>query len=120
VDLFMGVPSDYLVTELDERGALLAAAMADWLHHLTATTGRGGKLSGWGIRDGKAMIATLRHRIIRVPARLVSHAGQVILRPPPGRGPAGTSREWRPRHFKPAPPDHLVQARPAVLAVPGG
>lgn len=65
-------------------GALLAAAMAGWLHQLTATTGRGGKLSGWGIRDGKAMIATLRHRIIRVPARLVSHAGQVILRPPPG------------------------------------
>jgi hypothetical protein len=32
------------------------------------------------------MIATLRHRLIRVPARLVRHAGQLILRPSPGHG----------------------------------
>lgn len=66
-------------------GALLAASMAAWLHQLTAiehpTTGQ---LSGWGARDGKAMITTLRHRLIRVPARLVFRAGQPILRPPPG------------------------------------
>ena len=30
------------------------------------------------------MIATLRHRLIRVPARLIRHAGTLILRPPPG------------------------------------
>ena len=30
------------------------------------------------------MIATLRHRLIAVPARLVRHAGQLILRLPPG------------------------------------
>ncbi len=30
------------------------------------------------------MIATLRHRLIGVPARLVHHAGQLILRLPPG------------------------------------
>jgi hypothetical protein len=65
-------------------GALLAATMAGWLHQLTATEGPTGQLSGWGTRDGKAMIATLRHRLIRVPARLISHAGQPILRPPPG------------------------------------
>jgi Transposase DDE domain group 1 len=65
--------------------ALLAATMAGWLHQLTATEGPAGRLSGWGIREGKAMIATLRHRLIRVPARLVSHAGQVILRLPPGQ-----------------------------------
>jgi hypothetical protein len=29
------------------------------------------------------MIATLRHRLIRVPARLVRHAGALILRLPP-------------------------------------
>jgi len=29
------------------------------------------------------MIATLRHRLIRVPARLVHHAGVLILRLPP-------------------------------------
>jgi hypothetical protein len=30
------------------------------------------------------MIATLRHRLIRVPARLVRHAGTLVLRLPPG------------------------------------
>jgi hypothetical protein len=30
------------------------------------------------------MIATLRHRLIRVPARLVRHAGALELRLPPG------------------------------------
>jgi hypothetical protein len=65
-------------------GALLAATMAAWLHQLTATEHPGGRLSGWGTRDGKAMIATLRHRLINIPARLVFHAGQAILRPPPG------------------------------------
>ena len=30
------------------------------------------------------MIATLRHRLIRVPARLIHHAGALTLRAPPG------------------------------------
>ena len=30
------------------------------------------------------MIAILRHRLIRVPARLVHHAGTLTLRLPPG------------------------------------
>ncbi len=30
------------------------------------------------------MIATLRHRLIRVPARLIHHAGALTLRLPPG------------------------------------
>jgi hypothetical protein len=67
-------------------GALLAATMAGWLHQLTATAGPDGTLAGHGVRDGKAMIATLRHRLIRVPARLVRHAGQLLLRPSPGHG----------------------------------
>jgi hypothetical protein len=66
-------------------GALLAANMAGWLHQLTAAGCPYGRLSGWGVRVGKAMIETLRHRLIRVPGRLVSHAGQAILRLPPGR-----------------------------------
>ena len=66
-------------------GALLAASMAAWLHQLTATEHpTTGQLTGWGTRDGKAMIATLRHRLIRVPARLVPQAGHIILHPPPG------------------------------------
>jgi hypothetical protein len=66
-------------------GALLAVTMAGWLHQLTATEGPHGRLSGWGVRVGKAMIETFRHRLIRVPARLASHAGQAILRLPPDR-----------------------------------
>jgi hypothetical protein len=30
------------------------------------------------------MIATLHHRLIRVPARLIRHAGGLTLRLPPG------------------------------------
>jgi hypothetical protein len=65
-------------------GALLAGSIAGWLHQLTATPGPGGRLFGYGIRSGQAMIATLRHRLIRVPARLVCHSGALTLRLPPG------------------------------------
>ena len=65
-------------------GALLAVSIAGWLHQLTATPGPDGQLSGHGVRDGQAMIATLRHKLIRVPARLIRHAGALELRLPPG------------------------------------
>jgi hypothetical protein len=64
-------------------GALLAGSIAGWLHQLTATRS-GARLFGHGIRGGQAMIATLRHRLIRVPARLVRHGGALTLRLPPG------------------------------------
>jgi hypothetical protein len=65
-------------------GALIATSLAGWLHQLTALPDPGGGLLGLGIRDGKAMIATLQHRLIRVPGRVIRHAGQPILRLPPG------------------------------------
>jgi Transposase DDE domain group 1 len=65
-------------------GALLAVSIAGWLHQLTATPGPHGTLTGHGARDGQAMITTLRHTLIRVPARLVHHAGALDLRLPPG------------------------------------
>jgi Transposase DDE domain group 1 len=65
-------------------GALIATSIAGWLHQLTATPDTDGELLGWGVREGKAMIATLRHRLVRVPARLIRHAGALILRLPPG------------------------------------
>jgi hypothetical protein len=65
-------------------GALLAASIAGWLHQLTGTIIGPDLIAGHGTRDGKAMIATLRHRLITIPARLVRHAGQLILRPAPG------------------------------------
>ena len=65
-------------------GALLAVSIAGWLHQLTATPGPGGQLAGHGAREGQAMIATLRHKLIRVPARLIRHAGALTLRLPPG------------------------------------
>jgi hypothetical protein len=78
-------------------GALLAASIAGWLHQLTATSPTTDPdstvtvyphtpkpLAGLGVRDGKAMIATLRHRLLCIPGRLTHHAGQPILRLPPG------------------------------------
>jgi len=65
-------------------GALLGVTLTGWLHQLTATPTPEGALAGHGVREGQAMIATLRHRLIRIPARLIRHAGALILRPPPG------------------------------------
>ena len=65
-------------------GALLAVSIAGWLHQLTATPGPDGTLTGHGVRDGQAMIATPRHKLIHVPARLIRHAGALDLRLPPG------------------------------------
>jgi hypothetical protein len=65
-------------------GALLAAAMAAWLHQLTGTTAGEDILHGHGVRGGKAMIATLRRRLIAVPGRLIRRARHLVLRLPPG------------------------------------
>jgi hypothetical protein len=65
-------------------GALLAASMAAWLHQLTGLTAGEDNLHGHGVRGGKAMIATLRWRLIAVPGRLVRHARHLVLRLPPG------------------------------------
>ncbi|MGH3944998.1 MAG: IS1380 family transposase [Pseudonocardiaceae bacterium] len=79
------LPSGYVeVNTAWMWGALLAVSIAGWLHQLTATPGPDGQLTGHGVRDGQAMIATLRHTLIRVPARLVRHAGALDLRLPPG------------------------------------
>jgi len=67
-------------------GALLAASMAAWLHQLTATTRGEDILAGHGVRGGKAMIATLRRRVVGIPGRLIRHARHLILRLPPGHG----------------------------------
>ncbi|MBV9313520.1 MAG: IS1380 family transposase [Pseudonocardia sp.] len=64
-------------------GALLAASMAGWLHQLTGVLTPDGRLLGHGTRDGQAMIATLRHRLIQVPGRIIRHAGALTLRLPP-------------------------------------
>jgi Transposase DDE domain group 1 len=64
--------------------ALLAASLTGWLHQLTATPAPDAGLLGHGVREGQAMITALRHRLIRVPARLVHHADALILRLPPG------------------------------------
>ena len=95
------LPSGYLeVNTAWMGGALLATSIAGWLHHLTATSptpddhdpednaapypSTPEPLAGLGVRDGKAMIATLRHRLLCIPGRLIHHAGGLILRLPPG------------------------------------
>lgn len=65
-------------------GALLAVCLAGWMHELTCTTDRHGRQTGWGTRGGKAMIQTLRRRLIAVPAYLVHHARGITLRCAPG------------------------------------
>ncbi|HEX5300455.1 MAG TPA: hypothetical protein VFW50_26010 [Streptosporangiaceae bacterium] len=65
-------------------GALLAANMAAWLHQLTARIVGEDIQAGHGVRGGKAMIATLRRRLIAVPGRLTRHARHLVLRLPPG------------------------------------
>jgi hypothetical protein len=65
-------------------GALLAATMAGWLHQTTGTLLPDATLAGHGIRGGQAMIATLRRRLIAIPARLTRHGRAITLRPPPG------------------------------------
>ena len=67
-------------------GALLAATMAAWPHQLTATALGEDIVRGHGVRGGKAMIATLRWRLIAVPGRLIRHARHLTLRLPPGHG----------------------------------
>ena len=66
-------------------GALFATNIAAWLHQLTGVLAddRAELLVGHGVRGGKAMIATLRHRLIATPARLIRHARTLTLRPAP-------------------------------------
>jgi Transposase DDE domain group 1 len=92
------LPSGYVeVNTAWMWGALLAASIAGWLHQLVATSPTTDPdstatlyphtpkpLAGLGVRDGKAMIATLRHRLLCIPGRLIHHAGQLIVRLPPG------------------------------------
>jgi hypothetical protein len=101
------LPSGYIeVNTAWMWGALLATSIAGWLHQLIATSptpddpnpeddrdpeddatpypSTPEPLAGLGVRDGKAMIATLRHRLLCIPGRLIHHAGQLILRLPPG------------------------------------
>ena len=66
--------------------ALLAASITGWLHQLTAHPADDGGLLGHGVRGGQAMIATLRRRLLGVPARPIRHAGTLTLRLPPGYG----------------------------------
>jgi hypothetical protein len=66
-------------------GALLAADIAAWLHQLTGvlTDDHTGIAAGYGVDGGKAMIATLRRRLIAIPARLIRHARTLTLRTAP-------------------------------------
>jgi len=65
-------------------GWLIAAAIAAWLHQLTGLIDGGEMRDGQPARGGKAVIATLRRVLIAVPARLVRHGGQLIMRLAPG------------------------------------
>ncbi|HEX5295223.1 MAG TPA: transposase [Streptosporangiaceae bacterium] len=80
----------FIVTNLDVSVPGQAAAVEHWHRHrttvdqLTAITAGEDILAGHGVRAGKAMIATLRWRLIAVPGRLTRHARHLVLRLPPG------------------------------------
>jgi len=115
-------------------GALLAACMAAWLHQLTAVTVGEDILAGHGVRGGKAMIATLRWRLIAVrPARASRPAADpaAAARPPPARRgprpPPGTARPvltatparpgtWNPRTRRDTPGITPARAPEATTA----
>ena len=80
-------PDSYSGAELANRTHRMLradASTAAWLHQLTAVTAGEDMLAGHGVRGGKAMIATLRWRLIAVPGRLIRHARHLVLRLPPG------------------------------------
>jgi Transposase DDE domain group 1 len=58
-------------------GALLAVNLSAWLQELAGLD--------YGDGRGRAHLGTLRHRLLNIPARLVRHAGQPVLRLPPGQ-----------------------------------
>jgi hypothetical protein len=57
--------------------ALLAINLSAWLQELAGLDHANGR--------GRAHLTTLRHLLLAVPARLIRHAGQAVLRLPPGR-----------------------------------
>src|SRR5262249_50116730 len=57
-------------------GALLAVNMSAWLQELSVLD--------YGDGRGRAHLGTLRHRLLVIPGRLIHHAGQPVLRLPPG------------------------------------
>ena len=57
--------------------ALLAINLSAWLQELSGLD--------YGDGRGRAHLGTLRHRLLVVPARLIHHAGQPVLRLPPGQ-----------------------------------
>ena len=99
------------------RASLIAAAVAAWLHQLTGLIDGGDLLEGHGVRGGKAMIATLRRRLIAVPARLVSHGRQLIMRLAPGEHPL--PHILAPSAPCPPPADRLTSTTPHRNAVTG-
>ncbi|MDT3446264.1 MULTISPECIES: hypothetical protein [unclassified Pseudofrankia] len=57
-----------------------AAVLAGWISALLQA------ISGYDQHAGRAHAARFRHDLLLVPGRLVRHAGQLLLRLPPGRG----------------------------------
>ena len=113
-------------------GSLIAAAIAAWVHQLTGTILGAELVAGHGTRDGKAMIATLRRKLIAIPARLVRHGGQPHPAPAPGAPllpassppsahcphPASRSRSPRDRQASPAPRPQATAPRPRTSRKP--
>ena len=69
--------SDQAVNNVWMWAGLLAGALSVMLQALTG-------LDRHPHTPGRMRIATLRHRLLAVPGRLINHARGLVLRPPPG------------------------------------
>jgi hypothetical protein len=90
--------------------------MAAWLHQLTATPGPAGQLSGWGARDGKAMITTRPPPPRRNPRRTPEAPHTALTTRPRPRNPEiANRRDTRaismPKPTKPASPHDLTNPK---------
>ena len=109
------------------------ATIAGWMHQLTATTRPDGTLAGHGVRDGKAMISTLRRRLVRIPAASSAtpagspydyhQATTSSPRSSPASAPYRHRPDHRPRPRQPPEPANPARppgpaARPATETTP--
>ena len=112
---------------LDVGGAA-RRGIAGWLHQLTAATRGEDIVAGHGARGGKAMIATLRRRLIAIPAGWSATPGSSSCgshpatacspRSSPACGPSPRCPDHRPQSPDPEPGTREPGATPGHQACP--
>jgi hypothetical protein len=84
-------------------GALLAVNLSAWLQELAGLDHGDGR--------GRAHLGTLRHRLLNIPARLVRHASQPVVRLP--QASSCWPRSWPDYEACPSGPDRPAATGPS-------